>query len=426
MNAAPTYDLILKGGRVICPASGVNEVMDVAVADGKIAMVAKDIPPASAKAVEDVSGKLVLPGLIDTHAHVFRYVSGRFGLEPDMVGVDSGVTAVVDQGGPSCMTFPAYRHYIAEKSATRCYAFMSAYVVGGLEGHYYPELYSPDGVDVKATVAAATANRDIVKGIKAHAEIGGFARWGTKVMELAAEIGREADLPVYVHFGQLWALPESGVNGENADTIVERVVKLLRPGDILAHPFTRHPGGFVDSSGKVHPIIQRAIEIGLKIDVGHGSHFSYKMARKAIDAGIVPHTLGADMHGYNTKVPAPAGTPSGEHPDEENHPFMGQARFSLTQAMSSLMALGLSLEQVVPMVTSNPALMLGLQSEIGSLAPGRIADISVLHDDRGRFRLQDNEKTPVIAERLLRPAFCLRAGKRFEATAPILPKAIAA
>ena len=144
MNAAPTYDLILKGGRVICPASGVDEVMDVAVADGKIAMVAKDILPASAKAVEDVSGKLVLPGLIDTHAHVFRYVSGRFGLEPDMVGVDSGVTAVVDQGGPSCMTFPAYRHFIAEKSATRCYAFMSAYVVGGLEGHYYPELYSPD------------------------------------------------------------------------------------------------------------------------------------------------------------------------------------------------------------------------------------------------------------------------------------------
>ncbi len=221
-------------------------------------------------------------------------------------------------------------------------------------------------------------------------------------------------------------MPESGVNGEDADTIVERVVKLLRPGDILAHPFTRHPGGFVDSSGKVHPIIQRAIEIGLKIDVGHGSHFSYKMARKAIDAGIVPHTLGADMHGYNTKVPAPAGTPSGDHPDEENHPFMGQARFSLTQAMSSLMALGLTLEQVVPMVTSNPALMLGCENEIGSLGVGRVADITVLHDDRGRFRLQDNEKTQVIAERLLRPAFCLRAGKRFEATAPILPRAVAA
>jgi dihydroorotase len=425
MDAIPSYDLVLKGGRVICPASNLDGIRDVAIANGKIAAIETDILPSAAQSVIDVRGKIVLPGMIDTHAHVFRYVSGRFGLEPDMAGVESGVTALIDQGGPSCMTFPAFRHYIAEKSKTRCYAFISAYVVGGLEGHYYPELYSPDGVDVKATVAAAISNRDIVRGVKAHAEIGGFARWGTKVMEQAAQIGREADLPVYVHFGQLWALPESGLHGENADTIVERVVGLLRPGDILAHPFTRHPGGFVDSAGNVHPIIRRAIDLGLKIDVGHGSHFSYKIARKAIDAGIIPDTLGADMHGYNTRVPPPPGTP-GEHPDEENHPFAGQARFSLTQAMSSMMALGLSLEQVVPMVTRNAARMLGAEADIGALAIGRLADVSVLHDDRGRFRLRDNEKTEVIAERLLRPAFCLRAGERFDATAPILPVAVAA
>ncbi len=425
MSETPSYDFLLKGGRVICPASKLDGLYDVAISGGKIAAIAADIVPDAAITVLDVRDKLVLPGLIDTHAHVFRYVSGRFGLDADMVGVESGVTAVVDQGGPSCMTFPAYRHFIAEKAATRCYAFMSAYVVGGLEGHYYPELYSPSGVDVDATVAAAAANKDIVKGIKAHAEIGGFARWGTKVMELAAEIGREADLPVYVHFGQLWSLPEGGMNGEDADTIVERVVALLRPGDILAHPFTRHPGGFVNKAGKVHPIIKRAMEMGLKIDVGHGSHFSYKIAQKALDAGVVPDTLGADMHGYNTRVPPPPGTP-GQHPDEENHPFAGQARFSLTQAMSSMMALGLPLEQVVPMVTSNPARMLGAGDEIGRLQVGGIADISVLHDDRGRFRLRDNEKTEVIGERLLRPAFCLRGGKRFDATAPILPQAMAA
>jgi dihydroorotase len=425
MSAAPIYDLILKGGRVICPASKVDGMLDVAIAGGKIAAIAPNILPTTAREVTNVKDKLVLPGMIDTHAHVFQYVSGRFGLNPDMVGVDSGVTATIDQGGPSCMTFPAFRHYIAEKSATRSYAFMSAYVVGGLEGHYYPELYSPDGVDVKATVAAAQANRDIVKGIKAHAEIGGFARWGTKVMELAAEIGREADLPVYIHFGQLWALPESGLNGEDVDTIVERVAKLMRPGDILAHPFTRHPGGFVDKNGKVHAFVRAAMDKGLKIDVGHGSHFSYRVARKAIDAGIVPDTLGADMHGYNTKVPPPPGTP-GEHPDDENHPFAGQARFSLTQAMSSMMALGLTLEQVVPMVTSNCAKMMRLENEIGALRPGMIADVSVLHDDRGRFRLQDNEKNEVQADRLLRPAFCLRAGKRYESIAPILPRAVAA
>jgi dihydroorotase len=335
------------------------------------------------------------------------------------------VTTLVDQGGPSCMTLPGFRHFIAETAQSRVLAFLSAYLVGGLEGHYYPNLYSPDCVDIDATVKAAVANRDLVRGIKAHAEIGGFARWGIRVIEMAAEIGRQADLPVYVHFGQLWGLPESGNNGEDVDTILERVIPLLRKGDILAHPFTRHPGGFVNQEGDVHTVIQAALDRGLRVDVGHGSHFSYRLARKALDAGIMPTTLGADIHGYNTHVPAPAGTPD-QHADDENHPFAGQARFSLVQAMSSMMALGLTLEQVVPMVTSRPAEMLGLSDEIGAIRRGATADVTVLREQRGRFILRDNEHNEVIAERLLQPVFCLRAGKRHDAVAPILPQAIAA
>ena len=419
------YDLLLRGGHVIDPASNLNGVMDVAVRDGKIAAVQKDIIPTSAKEVVDVRGKLVLPGMIDTHAHVYQYVSGRFGLNADMVGVHSGVTTLIDQGGPSCMTFPGFREFVVKPAKSRVYAFLSSYLVGGLEGHYYPNLYSPEGIDIDAAVKSAEENRDIVRGIKGHAEIGGFARWGIKVLQMSAEIGRKTNMPVYVHFGQLWGLPKSGANGEDADTILERVIPELRPGDILAHPFTRHPGGFVNREGKVHEVIQAALARGLKVDVGHGSHFSYRLARKALDAGIVPDTLGADMHGYNTYVPPPRGTPS-EHPDDETHPFAGQAKFSLTQAMSSMLALGLKIEQVVPMVTTNAASMIGLSGEIGTLKPGATADVSVLSDERGRFILRDNEKTQVVAERLLQPAFCLRAGKRYDADAVILPEAVAA
>jgi dihydroorotase len=425
MSISATFDQLLRGGRVICPASGIDGIRDVAIRNGKIAAVQPDILPTSAREVIDVTGKLVLPGLIDTHAHVYQYVTGRFGMNADMVGVQSGVTTLVDQGGPSCMTLPGFRHFVAEPAKSRVYAFLSAYLVGGLEGHYYPQLYSPDGVDIDATVKAASANSDLVRGIKAHAEIGGFARWGIRVIEMAAEIGRRTDLPVYVHFGQLWGLPESGTNGEDVDTILQRVIPLLREGDVLAHPFTRHPGGFVNREGEVHPVIQAALDRGLKVDVGHGSHFSYRLAKRALAAGIVPTTLGADIHGYNTHVPAPAGTPE-QHEDDENHPFAGQAKFSLVQAMSSMLALGLTLEQVVPMVTSNPAHMLGRADEIGALKVGRDADVSVITQQTGRFILRDNEKNDVIAERLLQPAFCLRAGKRYDAVASILPQAVAA
>src|SRR5256714_12633414 len=418
------YDLLLRGGRVIDPAQNLDGNYDVAITGGRIAAVLPSIAPSSASEAIDVSGKLVLPGLIDTHAHVFEYVTGRFGLEADLCGVRSGVTTLVDQGGPSCITLPAFREFVVNAKTSRVVTFVSAYLVGGLEGHYYPSLYEPDCIDVDATVKAANENRDIVKGFKAHAELGGFARWGIEVMRLSAEIAREAQLPLYIHFGQLWELAESGANGVDPDTILEQVVPLLKPGDVLAHPFTRHPGGFVNREGKVHPIVKQALAMGLKTDVGHGSHFSYRMARIALDAGIVPHTLGADMHGYNTRVPKPAGTPD-EHPDKE-HMFFGQARFSLVSTMTTLMACGLTLEQVVPMATANPARMLRLEDQIGTLKPGVVADVSVLHDERGRWVLRDNEGTQVSTNRMLLPTFCLRAGRRVDADAPILPRAEAA
>ena len=418
------YDLLIRGGRVIDPGRNLDGTLDIAVKDGRIAAVQANVLPSAAVRVVDASGKLVLPGLIDTHAHVFQYVTGRFGLEADMCGVDSGVTTLIDQGGPSCMTLPAFREFAVKPKRTRVLAFLSAYLVGGLEGHYYPALYRPECLDVDATVRAARENADLVKGFKAHAEIGGFERWGVDVMKIAAEIGRKANLPLYIHFGQLWPLPERRLNIVDPDRVFAEVAALLKPGDILAHPFSRHPGSFVDTSGKVNLLAKEAIRNGAKVDVGFGSHFSFKMARIALDAGIMPDTLGADMHGYNTQVPKPAGTPD-EHPDKD-HMFTGSMRFSLVSAMTAMVALGIPLERVVAMATVNSADMIGMKGVLGTLTPGLDADISVLNDERGRWVLKDNEGTQVIAERMLTPAYCFRAGTRFDAAAPILPVPIAA
>lgn len=415
--------MLLTGGRVIDPTVGRDGVFDVLVAGGRIAAIGQDLGlsvPAGTETI-DCRGKLVLPGLIDTHGHVYQGVTGRFGLNPDLCGVHSGVTTLVDQGGPSCITLPGFRQYVVEPSKTRVLAYLSAYLVGGLEGHYYPELYRPECLDVEATVRSARQNRDVVRGLKAHAEIGGFARWGVDVMRIATRIGREAELPVYIHFGQLWPKPEEGGLAVNPDSIFNQVVEMLKPGDILAHPFSRHPGGFVELDGKLHPLVHEAIRRGLKIDVGHGSHFSYQTARIVLDAGVIPDTLGADMHGYNTQVAAPAGTPD-SHPDEEDHMFKGRTRFSLVSAMTSMLALGLPLAHVVAMVTRNAARMVGLEGELGTLRVGGVADISVLDDARGRWVLRDNEGTEVVTEQMLTPAFCLRAGERFDATAAILPQ----
>jgi len=418
------YDLLIRGGRVIDPAQKLNGLFDVAIKDGRIAAVAAGIPGADAKQVLNATGKLVLPGLIDTHAHVFQYVTGRFGLEADMCGVHSGVTTLIDQGGPSCMTLPAFKEFVVKPKKSRVLTFLSVYLVGGMEGHYYPSLYKPDCLNVDATVKCARENPDLVKGFKTHAEIGGFERWGLEVMKLAAEIGRQANLPLYIHFGQLWPLPEERTHIVDPDTVFPQIAALLKPGDIIAHPFSRHPGSFVDTNGTVNAIAREAIANGAKVDVGYGSHFSFKMARIALDAGVMPDSLGADMHGYNTNVPKPAGTPD-EHPDKD-HMFLGATRFSLVSGMTAMLALGLPLEHVVAMATCNSAAMAGMGGVLGTLQPGLEADVTVLNDDRGRWGLKDNEGTQVMADRLLTPAYCLRAGVRYDADASILPVALAA
>ena len=229
--------------------------------------------------------------------------------------------------------------------------FISAYLVGGLEGHLYPELYGPDQVNVAATVKAARDNPDLVRGIKAHAEIGGASRWGLEVIKLGKRIAAEAGLPLYIHLGQLWPTKESA--SIDPDEVVRALIPLMEKGDVLAHPFTRHPGGFISAeTGEVHPVVWAALERGVTVDVGHGSHFSFDMARRTIAAGIRPTTLGADMHGYNVRVPDAAD-------DGSSNPFFGVAPFNLTNAMTKLLALGLTLPEIIATVTSNPAIMVG-------------------------------------------------------------------
>src|SRR5919201_480393 len=204
------FDLVLRGGRVIDPARNLDGRYDIAIRNGKIAAVEPTIAAREAHKSLSVRDRLVIPGMIDTHAHVYQYVTGAFGMNADHVGIRSGVTTVVDQGGASPLTIQGFRKFIAEPATTRVYAFISNYLVGGLVGHRYVKLYGPDGINVKETVRAIEANRDLVKGIKCHAEVGGYSRWGIETLRLAKQASREARVPVYVHLGRLWAEQNGG------------------------------------------------------------------------------------------------------------------------------------------------------------------------------------------------------------------------
>jgi dihydroorotase len=169
-------------------------------------------------------------------------------------------------------------------------------------------------------------------------------------------------------------------------------------------------------------VVWAALERGVTVDVGHGSHFSFAMARKVLAEGIRPYTLGADMHGYNVRLPEP----KSDTAEKEENPFFGFAPFSLTHSMTDLLALGMTLPEIVATVTINPARMLKLEHEIGTLAPGRAADVSVLDMLAGRFTLSDNSGEQVVSDRMIVPVFCLRDGIRHDADSPLVPMPLAA
>ena len=427
LSALPgAYDLVLKGARVIDPANGTDAILDVAVTGNKIAAVGPDLPCPAGATKLDLSGAIVTPGLIDTHAHIYEHVTGDFGLNADLVGVRGGATTVVDQGGPSALTFNGFRQFVVEPSRSRVLCFISTYLAGGLLGHRYVDLYGPTGINVPAIVKTARENPTLIKGIKAHAEPGGFSRWGLESLKLAKQAGRELGLPVYVHLGTLWPQKE----GVSVDPrmIIEQVVPLMDKGDVLAHPFTRYPSGFVNADGTIHPLIFEALAKGVTIDVGRGAHFSFDNARTVIGAGILPTTLGADLHGYNVKMPDGGrwyrgmftDTTEMEPPeDDASLPF--STRYGLHHAMSELMALGVSLPQVVAMATSNAAKLLRMEDQIGALTPGMDADISVFRVRQGQWTLRDSNGVEVVANQLLHPERVVRAGTVIEADSPLLP-----
>ena len=421
----PAFDAVVKGGRVIDPKNGVDGVRDIGIRKGRVAAVAPKLDPGKAKVI-DAAGLIVTPGLIDTHAHVYEHVSGDFGLNPDLVGIRTGVTTVVDQGGPSALTFDGFRKFIVEKAKTRVLAFISAYLAGGLLGHRYVDLYGPSGINVKAIVKAARDNPDLVRGIKSHAEPGGYSRWGMKSMKLAKEASRELKLPVYIHLGTLW--PEAEGKTVKPAKIINKVVPLLDAGDILAHPFTRFPSGFVAEDGSIHPLVKEALAKGVRLDVGRGAHFSFKNAEIVIGAGILPFTLGADLHGYNVRLKdggrAYRGMFTGEGVDSiiaEDRASPFERPYSLHHAMTELVALGVPLVEVVRMATENAAVMLGLESEMGALSVGMPADISALRIIDGDWTLVDSEQVTHKARQLIHPEFALRMGKLHRADSPLLP-----
>jgi dihydroorotase len=374
------YDLVLTGGRVVDPSSSLDGVLDIAVEHGSIARIAPGIPPAEGVRVIDVSGRIVTPGLIDCHAHVFEGVS-RTGVNPDLAGVHAGVTTIVDAGSAGAATFGAFPTHILPRCHTEIVPFLHICQTGLAT---LPDIIAERSVNLEDTVRVATAHAGLIRGIKARMVSPALEIMGMEMPKLARRAARESGIKLMVHIGD--------TEKRYDPKVIHPLLDLLEPGDILTHYFTPNPGGVLDANGRLVPEAREAADRGVWFDTAHGRlNFSFDVGRRIIDQGLLPHCISTDL-----TVPGRLMTVH-----------------SMTEMMTRFLGLGFTLPQVVTMSTANPAKAVGIDHRLGSLAVGRQADISVLGMQEGDWIVYDVLGAGLRVDRALVPHLTVKRGRVF-------------
>ena len=374
------YDLLLKGGTVVDAASGLDGVLDVAIENGKIARIAAGIAAGEAARVVEVGGKLVTPGLIDCHAHVFEGVS-RTGVNPDLAGVYAGVTTIVDAGSAGAATFDAFPRHIIPRCHTEIVPFLHICQTGLAT---MPDIIAESSVDLDDTVRVASQHKGLIRGIKARMVSPALEIMGMEMPKLAKRAAREAGIKLMVHIGD--------TTKRYDPKVIHPLLSLLEPGDILTHYFTPNPGGVLDANGRLVPEAREAADRGVWFDTAHGRmNFSFDVGRRIIDQGLLPHCISTDL-----TVPGRLNTVH-----------------SMTEIMTRFLGLGFTLAQVVAMSTTNPAKAIGVEDRLGRLEVGRQADVSVLELRQGDWMVYDILGSGLRVDRAFLPHLTVKRGAVF-------------
>jgi len=386
------YDLLIKGGRVIDPAQKIDDNLDVAISGEKIATVARDISSSEGKQVFDARNKLVTPGLIDLHCHVYAGVI-KIAIEPDTIGVKQGVTTLVDAGSAGEATFAGLPKYIIPSSRTTVFCFLHLCSLGLIP---QPELRDWSEVNLEAMAATIESHRDLIKGIKLRLIGNLVASAGAKVVETAKKMATQYGLPLMIHMGDYYK--------KVSPTLAQDMLPLLEAGDILSHFFSIKYGNAMRPDGTFIPELFAAMKRGVVLDTSVGKmNLNFEVAKKGLAQGIMPTTISTDLTTMSLYGPT----------------------YSLPVTMSKFMALGLDLKQVIEMATINPARAISVDDRMGSLKPGMNADVSVLELQSGRWTLEDAEEQTIEGNSLLVPVTTVKAGQLIPAELVAMPKPIA-
>lgn len=369
-------DVLIRGGTVIDPSQGLNGPGDVAVTGERITALATELPGFQADHVIDARGQLVVPGLIDLHVHAYRH--SPFGLDPDPLCAAGGVTTMLDAGTAGSFNFAAFRRDGIDRADTQLLALVNLSCIG-LVAASLGELLDPRYADPQGVVQTIRNHPDVAIGVKIRAgkHIIGEGEQGWSNLRAAVRAARESETWLMVHIGESpMSIPE--------------IAELLDPGDCITHCFKGGSTRVTDDDGKIYPAIRAAAERGVVFDVGHGfGSFQWEVVQAALDCDFEPTTISTDLHTKNIHGPV----------------------YDMPTTMSKFLLLGVPLQRVIEMSTTNPARALNRENDIGTLRVGTVADIAVLERHQGNFEFTDSYRQKRVGHELLTAATTIRRGE---------------
>src|SRR5437660_1150642 len=387
MGPQDKFDLLIKGGELFDPSQSLRAKRDIGMRFGKIEALEADIPATRALRVLDASGKVVVPGLVDLHSHVYPYGSA-IGIPADELVPFQGTTTAVSAGDAGANNFAAFRRYIRGQTRTRLYAFVHIANIG-LSGFPEPELYHLGFAIPEVAGKTVAENADIALGIKVRMSENVINQAGIEPLKRAIRACEIAGggARVMCHIGGV-ATPQ----------LMAEILNTLRAGDILTHCYSGAPnnaGRFTNivQDGKLLPEASAAKKRGVIFDIGHGGgSFDFTVCEAAMHQGVMPDTISSDIHVFSGNSPG--------------MPY-------LTWVMSKFLGLGFSLEQVVAMATINPAKVINRAPKLGTLQVGAPADVTIMELVEGPVSFVDTRNNKREGKAWLKPVQTVAAGVPF-------------
>jgi dihydroorotase len=365
---AATYDLIIKGGRVVDPSIGLDGIRDVAIASGRIAAVETSISDDATETI-DARNKIVAPGLIDIHTHAGRDQEGP------ALALRDGVTGFVDAGSAGADNIDALADIIRAAPQIGC-ALINIARTGVVSGG---ELKDINAANVALARGGIARNRDVVVGIKVRLSETVVGSYDLEALRRAQEAAAPFDLPVMIHVGQNFSP-------------LRAILPLLKRGDIVTHIYAPPPNSILDEEGRLFPDVAAARRRGVIFDFGNGvnGHFTWDMLERATAQGFWPDTLSTDWNVLSSTTGV----------------------IDFPNVMSKLLMIGMPLSEVVACAATRPARAFRVFDDRGTVNVGAPADLALMELREGNFEFVDNyEGTRTSRERLF-PFATVLDGKR--------------